>query len=219
MKKGVEDDRGERREKAKKEADKLLAAGKEHLAMRMFTQSIDITPQMAHTFILALREMKIEHYVAPFEADAQLAYFYLTKEVDLVITEDSDLLAFGVEKAMFKMDAGGYGQLVDMTKLHKIKEFKDFDKDMFLIACIFSGCDYLDSLKGVGLQKAIKLVSNAGNENTFLESMTILRAEAKIDIPKKYEKHFMRAFLTFKFQRIFCPKRKILVSINDPSEN
>lgn len=97
------------------------------------------------------------------------------------------------------MDGSGCGNLVDMTRIEEIKDFKDFKDDMFLMSCVFSGCDYLDRLKGVGLQKAVKLVQNAGPENTFLEGMTILRAEKKVEIPHKYEKHFMRAFLTFKF--------------------
>lgn len=76
---------------------------------------------------------------------------------------------------------------------------------MFLIACIFSGCDYLDSIKGIGFKKAVKLVEEGGADTTFLEAMTILRSDKKVEIPSKYEKHFMRAFLTFKFQKVFCP--------------
>lgn len=139
--------------------------------------------------------------------------------MDLVITEDSDLLAFGVEKAFFKMDNAGFGQSVDMGQLKKIKKFKDFTSDMLLIACIFSGCDYLDSIKGIGFKKAVKLVDDSGKDDTFLESMTILRADKKIEIPSKYEKHFLRAFLTFKFQRVYCPKREKLVHIFDPNSD
>lgn len=29
---------------------------------------------------------------------------------------------------------------------------------MFLITCILSGCDYLESIKGIGIKKALKLV-------------------------------------------------------------
>ena len=42
--------------------------------------------------------MGIEFIVAPYEADAQLAYMYKTGRADVVITEDSDLIAFGVKK-------------------------------------------------------------------------------------------------------------------------
>ena len=86
-----------------------MAAGNEIAALKEFSKSIDITPQMAHTFILALRHLNIEYYVAPYEADAQLAFMYLSNRVDFILTEDSDLLAFGVQKALFKLDHAGVG--------------------------------------------------------------------------------------------------------------
>jgi 5'-3' exonuclease len=44
MKKGVEKERMNNREKAKIEANEYLAKGDEHMAMRKFSESIDITP-------------------------------------------------------------------------------------------------------------------------------------------------------------------------------
>ena len=40
----------------------------------------------------------MECIVAPYEADAQLAYLSREGIVDLVITEDSDLLVFGSKR-------------------------------------------------------------------------------------------------------------------------
>lgn len=40
-------------------------------------------------------ERKVDFIVAPYEADAQLAYLANNGIVDAVITEDSDLIAFG----------------------------------------------------------------------------------------------------------------------------
>lgn len=138
--------------------------------------------------------------------------------MDFIITEDSDLLTFGVELAFFKLDQSGYGTEIDMKKLKKIKQFKSYENDMFLIACIFSGCDYLDSIKGIGFKKAVKLVEDAGKDDTFLEAMTILRSDPKHkdNIPSKYEKKFMKALLTFKFQKVYCPQRKRMVHLEDP---
>jgi exonuclease 1 len=117
MKKGVESDRSGKRKEARKEAEAALKRGDEKLAMRKFSESIDITPTMAHTLILALRELKVEYYVAPYEADAQLAYLYKCGMVDAVFTEDSDLLAFGVKRVFFKMDNLGCGQEIDLNHL------------------------------------------------------------------------------------------------------
>ena len=100
------------------------------------------------------------------------------------------------------MDNQGNGQEIKLDNIKKVKSkpsFKDFSHEMLLTACILSGCDYLDSIKGIGFKKAIKLVDDAGKENTFMEAMTALRDEGKVSIPKKYEKKFRKAFLTFKF--------------------
>lgn len=59
----------------------------------------------------------MEYYVAPYEADAQLAYLFMKEKVQMVITEDSDLLVFGVTKVFFKMDRAGNGIEVDLARL------------------------------------------------------------------------------------------------------
>lgn len=35
-----------------------------------------------------------------------------------------------------------------------------FCSDMLLKTCILSGCDYLESLKGIGFKKALKLIKD-----------------------------------------------------------
>lgn len=74
------------------------------MAQRKFSEALDITPDMANCFIQVLKQLNIEFYVAPYEADAQLAFLYLSGRAQAVITEDSDLLPFGVKKCFFKMD-------------------------------------------------------------------------------------------------------------------
>ena len=126
--------------------------------MQKYSEAVDITPKMARAWITWLRNKNIEYYVAPYEADAQLAYLYHKGIVNVVFTEDSDLLWFGVKKVFYRMDNSGIGYEIDMSHLNQIDSFKDFDFDMFLTTCIISGCDYLPSMKGVGFVKAQKLV-------------------------------------------------------------
>ena len=48
----------------------------------------------------------MEYVVAPYEADAQMAFLARNGHVDLVITEDSDLVAYGcsqVESTITKL--------------------------------------------------------------------------------------------------------------------
>ena len=46
----------------------------------------------------ALKGIGVEYVVAPYEADAQMAHMALSGQVQGVITEDSDLLAYGCPK-------------------------------------------------------------------------------------------------------------------------
>lgn len=51
-----------------------------------------------YPWLQALSRDGVEFIVAPYEADAQMAYMALSGDVDAVITEDSDLLAYGCPK-------------------------------------------------------------------------------------------------------------------------
>lgn len=42
-----------------------------------------------------LKQENVQYIVAPYEADAQLTFLAISGQVDVVITEDSDLIPFG----------------------------------------------------------------------------------------------------------------------------
>lgn len=126
-----------------------------------FLQAVHITEEVRDTYIRLLAHMNIEHYIAPYEADAQLAYLYKTNRAQVIITLDSDLMVFGAERCFFKMDSFGYGDEIDLGNLKKVKElnFKKFDGNMFMNMAILSGCDYLDNIPKLGIKTAYKYVS------------------------------------------------------------
>ena len=77
--------------------------------------AIDITPLHAYLFTQVLKLLGVEYIVAPYEADAQLAYMSHTGIIDVVVTEDSDLLTFGCRRVFFKMENNfGNGEEIDM---------------------------------------------------------------------------------------------------------
>jgi 5'-3' exonuclease len=85
---------------------------------------------------------------------------------------------------------------------------------MLLATCILSGCDYIESIKGIGFKKAHKLVYENGKDvNTLLRK---IRREGKHLIPLAYEETFEKALLTFKFQRVYCPEKQELVFLQEP---
>ena len=68
-------------------------------------------------------------------------------------------------QVIFKMDAFGHGVTVDLADLSKLTNLKlhEFTQEKFRHMCILSGCDYLPSVKGVGLHKAIKLLRKSSS--------------------------------------------------------
>lgn len=67
-------------------------------------------------------------------------------------------------KVILKMDQFGNGLEVDQARLGMCKQLGDvFTEEKFRYMCILSGCDYLSSLRGIGLAKACKLLRLANN--------------------------------------------------------
>lgn len=178
-------------------------------------EAIDVNPEMAYRFIQELKKRNIEYFVAPYEADAQLAYLYKISYIDLVITEDSDLLAFGCEKVLFKLDMeSGNGIEIDLANLKHCKDFDFtlFNHDKFLQFCILAGCDYF-KLRGVGQKTAYQAVKE---RNSYKETLRLLRQSNKnVNFPLNMEELFEKAFLTFKFQVIYCPLAKRMKYFNE----
>lgn len=79
---------------------------------------------MIHLFIQELKHANVKFVVSPYESDAQLAHLYNQKMIDFVITEDSDLLAYGVDRVLFKMDPNGNGTEIDLKNINECDDYK-----------------------------------------------------------------------------------------------
>ncbi len=89
------------REQNRKKAAELMRSDRGKEAQTYLRQSIDVTHKMALNVIRACRARNVDCIVAPFEADAQLAYLNIRDIAQIIITEDSDLLLFGAKKVTF----------------------------------------------------------------------------------------------------------------------
>ncbi|TRY90760.1 hypothetical protein DNTS_028638 [Danionella cerebrum] len=220
-KQDVEKSRRERRQANLQKGKQLLREGKISEARECFSRSINITPSMAHDVIKAARSRGVDCIVAPYEADAQLAFLNKSGIAQAVITEDSDLLAFGCKKVILKMDKLGNGLEVDQCHLGRCKSLGNiFTEEKFRYMCILSGCDYLPSLYGIGLGKACKLLRMANNPD-ILKVIKKLGQYLKMDIsvPDEYIEGFTKANNTFLYQLVFDPLRRKVVPLNPYPDN
>nr|XP_011727768.1 exonuclease 1 isoform X1 [Macaca nemestrina]XP_011727769.1 exonuclease 1 isoform X1 [Macaca nemestrina] len=215
-KKEVERSRRERRQANLLKGKQLLREGKVSEARECFTRSVNITHAMAHKVIKAARSQGVDCLVAPYEADAQLAYLNKAGIVQAIITEDSDLLAFGCKKVILKMDQFGNGLEIDQARLGMCRQLGDiFTEEKFRYMCILSGCDYLSSLRGIGLAKACKVLRLANNPDIVKVIKKIGHyLKMNIMVPEDYIKGFIRANNTFLYQLVFDPIKRKLIPLN-----
>lgn len=83
--------------------------------------------------------------------DFKNIYFCILKYISL----------YFILQILFKMDSNGNGILIEQEQLYLVMNVRPehFNMDNFLYMCILSGCDYLPSLPGIGLNKAKKFIS------------------------------------------------------------
>ncbi|KAF9953216.1 Rad2 nuclease [Mortierella alpina] len=210
----TEQDRLGRREESKKQAMELLRCGKSKLALEQFRKCVDVTPEMAYTVIQALEAAQVDYVVAPYEADAQLAYLEKKGIVDAIVTEDSDLLVFGCKRVIFKLDQYGAGIEILHQNLSLVQEvsFHEWSMTEIRHMCILAGCDYLPSIPGMGLKTSQRLLRRF---KTMDKAVKYLRMEStSMKIQSDYEEAFRRADLTFLYARVYDPVTKSMVHLN-----
>ncbi|CAF3685500.1 unnamed protein product [Adineta steineri] len=208
--------RSDERERNRLRAQKALASGKTREAEQFFQKAIEITPDMVLNVIRTLRTMGIDVIVAPYEADAQLAYLNRAKIADYVITEDSDLVLFGCHHILFKLDDQGNGELFERTKLDIKKEFGLDTFERFRWMCILSGCDYLDNITGIGLAKAKKVMSRTQitNIELILKQLPQNLGKLNLRVTDDYIIGFKRAHLAFLHQTVYDPLQRKQIHLN-----
>ncbi|XP_010460735.1 PREDICTED: exonuclease 1-like [Camelina sativa] len=193
------------------------ANGNSSAAYECYSKAVDISPSIAHELIQVLRQENVDYVVAPYEADAQMTFLAINNQVDAIITEDSDLIPFGCPRIIFKMDKFGHGVEFQASKLPKNKDLclSGFSSQMLLEMCILSGCDYLQSLPGMGLKRAHALITKFKSYDRVIKHLKY----STVSVPPGYEESFKRALLTFKHQRVYDPKTEDIMHLSGFSDN
>mmetsp|Transcript_37393 Transcript_37393/g.27186 ORF Transcript_37393/g.27186 Transcript_37393/m.27186 type:complete len:80 (-) Transcript_37393:100-339(-) len=79
------------------------------MAAKYFTRSLTLRTRMIELMIDILESLKIDFIMAPYEADAQMAYMVREGYADFAVTEDSDLIVYGCPKIFMKCQHNGKG--------------------------------------------------------------------------------------------------------------
>lgn len=216
-KSATEKERAARRRESKRLGFELLGLGKASEAYIELQKAIDVTPEMAGQLIEELKHADVEYVVAPYEADSQLAYLEKKGHIDAILSEDSDLLVFGAQCLLTKLDQYGGCVMIkraDFTACREVSLTGWSDADFRRMA-ILSGCDYLPSISKMGLKTAHRLLRK---HKTVERALKAVQFDGQFKVPVGYLEAFHRAEMTFLYQWVFCPEAQQVVNFTTPED-
>ncbi|KAG1199284.1 hypothetical protein G6F35_012526 [Rhizopus arrhizus] len=126
MKQETNSKRAQKRKESFNIGFKLVKDNKIKEALPYLQQSISITQDMIQQVVKKLDEIGVQHVIAPYEADAQLAYLLKNNYAQAAVTEDSDLLAFGCSTVIFKLNRYGDCMRIHFEDISKVIDIKPF---------------------------------------------------------------------------------------------
>ncbi|PJF17045.1 hypothetical protein PSACC_03144 [Paramicrosporidium saccamoebae] len=209
--------RSKTRKDSRLKAHQLIDAGDASAAYIHIQKSVDVTPRMAARLIEELKRTGIDYVVAPYEADAQMAYLSLMGTVSAVITEDSDLLLFGCKRVLFKLDKDGN---TDEICIDRLSDATELDLSMFSYQKVRSfalpNMVVSSHVHAVGV-RLLAINTRDGFEDCLqisVKVLQVLRAEMPTKMPVDYESEFAKAEMTFLHQRVYDGEKRRICFLN-----
>ncbi|KAH7437331.1 hypothetical protein KP509_05G066100 [Ceratopteris richardii] len=135
-------------------------------------RTVKVTKQHNEDCRRLLRLMGVPVIEAPGEAEAECAALCKSGKVYAVASEDMDSLTFGTPKFLrHLMEPTSRKLPVVEFDISKVLQGLELTMEQFIDLCILCGCDYCDTIKGIGAQTALKLIRQYGCLESVIENL------------------------------------------------
>ncbi|KAL9280721.1 putative spleen exonuclease [Arabidopsis thaliana] len=190
-----------------------IEAGNKEDIEKYSKRTVKVTKQHNDDCKRLLRLMGVPVVEATSEAEAQCAALCKSGKVYGVASEDMDSLTFGAPKFLrHLMDPSSRKIPVMEFEVAKILEELQLTMDQFIDLCILSGCDYCDSIRGIGGQTALKLIRQHGSIETILENLN----KERYQIPEEWP--YNEARKLFKEPDVITDEEQLDIKWTSPDE-
>lgn len=175
-----------RREQANKNIEALKESGTAEELAKFERRTVKVTREQNEEAKKLLDLMGIPYVNAPCEAEAQCAELAKGGKVYAAASEDMDTLCyktpFLLRHLTFSEQRKEPIQEIDVAK---VLEALEMDQKQFVDLCILLGCDYCESIRGVGPVSAFKLIKEHGTIEGVLEFIKS-NPDSKYKIPEDW---------------------------------
>lgn len=153
---------------------------------KLKNQLVSITPDNINTVQDLCKILYIPFVFAQQEAESYASYLCRTGQVDAVVTEDTDTLAYGAPVWLSSITHEGWCTEIRLDDIYKAS---NLNASQFIDFCILCGCDYNESLKGVGPVSAYKALLEHKSASLFLKNQTQDATCVRYDIVRNIFDH------------------------------
>ena len=147
-------------------------------------KNIVVTSYHRNTLKQFLDNIGVQYYQANEEADIVCNTLYKKGNIDLVLSDDMDLLVSGTSKLLRNFNVSSNKILY--YDLNKILANLQLSHEQWIDFCILSGCDYCQRIPGLGIKTAFKYIKKYNDSNTIF-------IHIKDKIPENYIDRFNKA--------------------------
>uniref|UniRef100_A0A0D6R589 Flap endonuclease 1 n=1 Tax=Araucaria cunninghamii TaxID=56994 RepID=A0A0D6R589_ARACU len=201
-----------RREDATEDLAEAIETGVKEDIERYSKRTVKVTKQHNEDCKKLLRLMGVPVIEAPSEAEAECASLCKTGKVYAVASEDMDSLTFGAPRFLRHLMESSSKKLPVMEfEISKVLEELNLTMDQFIDMCILCGCDYCDTIRGIGSQTALKLIRQHGSLEKVLENLN-----SRYQIPDDWPYQKARSF--FKEPLVTAPENQPELKWTAPDE-
>lgn len=131
---------------------------------------------------------------AKFEAEAMCAHLVLTGDAWASLTEDTDSLAFGCPRTIFKY----FSESPILGELDYILEGLKFSQDQFIDLCCMFGTDFCENVYKIGPKGSYKLLKKHGSWARLYEEERLGFNEKTRASADLFQENYLKAFECFK---------------------
>lgn len=175
-----------RREQANKNIEALKESGTAEELAKFERRTVKVTREQNEEAKKLLDLMGIPYVNAPCEAEAQCAELAKGGKVYAAASEDMDTLCY---KTPFLLRHLTFSEQrkepIQEIGVAKVVEALEMDQKQFVDLCILLGCDYCESIRGVGPVSAFKLIKEYGTIEGVLEFIKS-NPDSKYKIPEDW---------------------------------
>merc|ERR1711972_76099 len=163
-------ERRAKRDDATANLQTAMESGDQEQILKATKGTVRVTKEQNEQTKQLLRLMGIPVVDAPSEAEATCAALCRDDKVFAAATEDADCLTFGTKVLVRNlMAAEAQKKTIYEVTLERALEQLNISMDQFIDFCILCGCDYCDTLKGVGPSTAMRMLVQHGSLEKVLE--------------------------------------------------